>query len=200
MPGIESILSHIISDAEEEKQKILAEAKNKAKEIIDAANRKADEIKKDLHERACEKAEDYKRRKISMAELDFKKEILTAKQKFINDAFDNALLFLKNMDRVKYIQYLRNSIIEAVDKGDEQIIVNSNDKNIISLEFLKDINVFLNSRGINANVTLSNETADISGGFIIKSDDVEIDNSFDTLIQNLREDLEMQVAQILFKS
>lgn len=199
MAGIDSILSHIMNDAEEERQKILDDARNKAREIIDESNRKADAIKKELYEKASEKAENQMKRKISMAELDFRKEILSAKQKFINDAFENALIRLRNMDREKYKEYLRNAIIEAVDKGNEEIIVNSSDRDIISTEFLDSVNAFLKTRGINSNVVLSNDTADISGGFIIKSANVEIDNSFDTLIKKLRDDLEIQVAQILFK-
>ncbi len=48
---------------------------------------------------------------------------------------------------------------------------------------------------------MANKTADIRGGFILESDKIEIDNSFESILNNqLRGNLELEVAKTLFSA
>ena len=45
---------------------------------------------------------------------------------------------------------------------------------------------------------LSNETRDIKGGFILEKNGIEVNNTFEALVNSLKEDLEYEVANVLF--
>ena len=49
-------------------------------------------------------------------------------------------------------------------------------------------------------LTLSEETRDIKGGFIMVDGDVEINCAFETLVRLQREQMEKKVADALFQS
>jgi len=57
----------------------------------------------------------------------------------------------------------------------------------------------LADKGIKANIKISDEDMDISGGFILKFGDMEINNTFDALVRSQRDQYEPQVVQILFQ-
>lgn len=199
MSGLDNILSHIVNDAKVDGDKIINEANEKSRKIIDNANEKANMIKREMHKKSIEKANDYKTRKINMALLEFKKEILSKKQEYISKSFDLALKKVLNMDVNEYKDYLYNSILGSIESGDEEVVVNKRDRNLIDPTFVNKINQYLGSKGLHNNIRLSEKTANILGGFILMSDEVEIDNSFDTIIHNLKEKMEIKIAQILFK-
>ena len=49
-------------------------------------------------------------------------------------------------------------------------------------------------------ITLSNDSVDIVGGFIIACEYFDIDNSYEVILNNLSEELETTIAEMLFKS
>ena len=51
-----------------------------------------------------------------------------------------------------------------------------------------------------AGLTLSEQTRDIKGGFIMVDGDVEINCAFETLVRLQREQMEKKVADVLFES
>ena len=48
-------------------------------------------------------------------------------------------------------------------------------------------------------LTLSEETRNIKGGFVMINEDIETNCTFETLVRMERESMEKQVAQILFE-
>ena len=49
-----------------------------------------------------------------------------------------------------------------------------------------------------ANISLSNETGNFKGGFVLEKDGIEINNTFEALVNSLRDDLSLEVARVLF--
>ena len=88
-------------------------------------------------------------------------------------------------------------MIKAVETGSEEVIVGKNENRIDS-NFIKQVNRQLGP-GYKGNLHLSDEKADISGGFILRRGKVQINASTEVLIGNVREDLEIQIAGELFE-
>jgi len=73
-------------------------------------------------------------------------------------------------------------------------------KSKLSADFISKLNKALAAAGKKGNVKLSDETRDISGGFILKSQGVEINNSFEAIIRLFRDEIEPKVAEIFFRA
>ncbi len=58
-----------------------------------------------------------------MAQLDARKEVLAAKQELINDAFNQALDMLFNLDSAAYLEILRRMLLSSIKTGEEVIIL-----------------------------------------------------------------------------
>jgi V/A-type H+-transporting ATPase subunit E len=66
--------------------------------------------------------------------------------------------------------------------------------------FIAGINTQLKARGIKGELKLSDEARGISGGFILKKGDIEVNNTFEALIRMTRDELEAEVVKVLFST
>jgi len=125
-----------------------------------------------------------KKRLKAMAELEARKKKLQARQEVVDEAFN------------KTIEIISQMIVNSVESGSEEIILSPKDKQRISPGFIENINK--KQKGIDGKIKLSEETKNISGGFILKSGDIEINNSFEAIIRMKREEVEAEVIKALF--
>ena len=88
----------------------------------------------------------------------------------------------------------RLSILNSDITGEQKIILNNNGKKIIDESLLSEINKELGSK---ASVILSKETRNFKGGFILEKDGIEINNTFEALVNSLKDDLSQEVARVL---
>jgi|Deesub1362A_J573_1020465.scaffolds.fasta_scaffold00598_10 V/A-type H+-transporting ATPase subunit E len=196
MEGIQRIKERILEGARQEADKKIKDAEKKAQEILEKARKDAENRKKKLLEKAARDAEDIKAKMISMAELDMKKNLLAVKQDMVDRAFQQALEKLKNMETVKYEEILTAMILQAVETGEEEIILSKRDLGRLSKDFITKLN---NLRERRLNLKLSRESRDIEGGFILKSRRVETNSSFESIMRMERDNIESRIAGILFE-
>ena len=131
---------------------------------------------------------------LAMAELEIRKEELAIKQSIIDKSFDKALENLKAMDGAKYEELIDYLFKNNADINNAEVSVSSNDVKKFNINLLNKIN-----KKYGLNLKLSDSTCNIQGGFILKSEGVEINNSFETLIRMERDNTETIIADILFK-
>ncbi len=79
------------------------------------------------------------------------------------------------------------------DKSGE-IVMNANDSKSLGKQLAVQL-----SKATGGNFKLSAETADISGGFILKNGDIEVNFGFDGLFERARGQLAPKVATMLFE-
>jgi len=198
-----------LSGAEKLKEKIIAEAEAQAKRLLEEARQRADTIvahgeregtsKKDaLLAQARAQAEERKRRALTITELDARKQILAAKEELIEDTFNQALARLQALDREKYRELVFPMILAAVQRGDEEIIVSPEQKIFFDASFMEKLNTTLRQQGKKGEIALSGTTRLLKGGFVLRAGEVEINNSFDSLLRMQRDLLEPAVAGMLF--
>ena len=198
MSNLDNLTSKIISDAEVKKKEILNDANVKAdiiiKNKIEEANKKASSIL----EKAKLESTTIKERVASKTELEVRNKKLAAKQQVIEQVFEKAKVKLQAMSSEKLGEFIRNSIMNLNIDGNEEIILNVNDRGRLPVTFLEDINKELLAKGKLGNLTFGERDYTIDGGFILSKNGIEINNSFEELVNSLKYDLEYEVGKILF--
>ncbi len=199
MKGTEKIIAHIRADGDAE-----------AKKIIDAASKQAEEKRAESFKAALSEyeklmqagnaeCEDILSGSRRIAEMEAKKSVLSVKQEMISDAFDAAREEIVNMPRDKYTQFLARMAAEAAASGMEEIVLNARDKAEVGKSVCKAANELLSAKGTPGKLTVSEDTADISGGVIVRFGGIETNCSIDALIRQRRSGLSTEVAAAMFE-
>ena len=198
MTGLEKILKVIKDDATSAAEVVIAEAQREADEITSAA--KAECLKKSA-EIAAQSELDVKAcfsRAESAALLQEKKLILNAKQQIINDVIINAKEALVILPDKEYFEVIVKMIKKHALDQSGQIIFSIKDRKRLPNDFETVIRTALLGKS-GASLTISEETGDFDGGFILIYGSVEENCSFDALFFAAREGLQDKVCALLFQ-
>jgi V/A-type H+-transporting ATPase subunit E len=187
----------IVSDAEDEARKIVEEGEAEARSVKEEAGARIRKINADFAAKAKSQAEEYISRQISLRELEARKAVLAEKGALIDEVFNKALEELRNRDRKGGYALTHKLLIDAIEAGDEEIVLSPEDKQAIGAAFVETLNGELRKAGKRGEVKIAEETREIRGGFILKRGRTETNASFDTLLAMLRDDIETEVANIL---
>lgn len=191
--SVDNITASILSEAEKIAQASLKEAESTREEIINSAIKEAETIKRNAEEKALKDAESLKSRKVSAAELQSRKMVLGAKQDAIKKSYKAAINKLKSMPEDEYINFMLNAIIKVPYSG--AIILNKKDREKIGEKLVEALNEKTKSNKF----SLSDETVDASGGFVLRSGAIEINNTFETILDAIKDELTNDIANALFK-
>lgn len=199
MAGVEKINEKILQDAELKKNEIMEKARLQAKEIQEKANQKAALRAKEISQKTINDISEKKRIINSIVELEMRKDILSAKQQSIETVFEKALDRMNNLDSEKYEQVVFDMLMASVETGEEEVIMSESGKKKISAGFIDKVNKALEAAGKKGKVKISDETRNISGGFILLGHGVEVNNSFEAVTRLYRDEIEPKVAEIFFR-
>jgi len=227
MNGIEKITQRIEQDAQAQVAELNAQAQQKAGEItaqyVQQAQREAETILARGEKVAAERLE----RLESAAQLERRKLDLAGKQQVLSEAFELALDKLCDLPEKEYIDLLAALAAKAARSGREQLIFSAKDRARVGKQVVMAANELLvkdaapalpdslgdskvgaflgkvvqNTAAIVTGagmLTLSEQTRNIRGGFVMSDGDVEVNCAFETLVRMQREKLEKEVADILF--
>ena len=190
MSGLEKILEHIKSEATSTADEMLRIAKAEAEKIVDTEKKEA-AFRADQIKRQSELDVTATRNRIQSAgDLKEKRMILEAKQKEIDDVFTATMEYLSNLDDAGYFAIIDKMIPRYADGIEGTIRFNAKDLARVPESTKKVIKDNL--------LTISDQPAQIDGGFILVYKDIEENCSFDSLISASREDLQDKIGQILF--
>ncbi|OGO79514.1 MAG: hypothetical protein A2Y23_09575 [Clostridiales bacterium GWB2_37_7] len=198
MAGVEKIKEKILQDSEYTVNCILEEAKKQAEAILNKAQLQANAKAETIAKKAMDDSFEKVRIANSMVELEMRKSKLLTKQNIIDEVFVEVLNRLSALDGAEYEKLIFGMLLNAIETGNEELVLSSNRKTKMSEGFIDNLNQSLISAGKNGNIKLSDQTANISGGFILINQGVEVNNSFEALIRLYRDEIEPKVAQILF--
>lgn len=198
MSGAEKLQEKIMAEAKSDAEAMLANARAKEADIIAKAQAEADAKTAKILAAVDKQVSERRRRHQTIAELDARKAILAAKEELIEDTFTQAIARLQEMDTQSYTELMSAMLLAVTQTGTEEIIVSAADKPRFSPELLAQVNQELTLLGKEGSLTLAEETRETKGGFILRSGDIEINCSFAALLRMQREQLEPEVAAILF--
>jgi len=198
MAGIDSLKDRILKEAEETAARLLSEADKEAEDILNKWKERAEARKNAILESARKTASENAERIVSTAQMQVRNQKLQTMQDLISKVFDKAIESIKSFDNSKYLEMLYGLIIHSTINGDEEIVLSPGDRLKINNEFMTKLNNELKNRGKKGQMVLSDETRDIQGGFILKTRDVEINSSIEAIVKSLRDEIEQEIASILF--
>ena len=200
-----SVYNKIIEKAMQEASEIKENGNQKAQMLIDQTLKETEEKINQMLEEAKAKNADLIKTKNAEFDQAVKQQVLANQKRIIKETFEKALEKLTNMTDVELNNYVVSHLQKAQINNDVTIKVNKNDytkyQTLFSINH--DSNLDILTKELNLNnvmITLSNDSVDIVGGFIIACEYFDIDNSYEVILNNLSEELETTIAEMLFKS
>lgn len=198
MNGIEKILDRIAEDAQAEADRVLSEAQREADSIASRYAQQAERLTTAAQHKAKEAAAERQDRLHSAAQMEAKKQLLTEKQAILDRAFLQAAQSLRALPPQAYTELLAKFAAHVSRSGQEAITLSAQDRAAFGQAIVDAANTQLKHEGRTGMLTLSENTAEISGGLLLGDGTIEVNCSFDTLLRLCREEIAVEVAAILF--
>lgn len=184
MSKLENLTKKILDDARVQAEGIKENARKKSEGVINTKIKEAHDRKDKIIEKANSEAEMMKDRVVSSAELKVRDEKLKAKQKVMDKVFLMAKESLKGLSEDEFSSFITKTTEKIEIKGKGSLVVPSGKKEMIESK-IKDLEIL--------------EDENLESGFILKDDDVIYNYTFDSLVDEIREELEGEIAKNLFQ-
>jgi V/A-type H+-transporting ATPase subunit E len=194
----EQVIEKILSEAQSQADAITAEANDKAAAGQSELDKSLAGFREETVKLAEAAGKEHKEQMLAGARMRLQKEYLAAKCELLDDVFVKAVEQIKQLGDSEYLEFIESLMIKAVETGGEEVIVGKNETRITD-NFIKQVNRKLGT-GFKGNLLLGTEKANISGGFILRRGKVRINVSTDVLVDQARENLEMELAEDLFSN
>ncbi len=221
MKGVDKITAKIISDAENDARIKLEETAEECKRLKADYEARANALRDNMLSEAENEAEERVKRAKATAALEKRNAILTAKSESVDAAFDTAITEIRGADAEKYRDLLVRLIENAIENqinaearelenyGDEELctydafelVFNKEDRaahGTAVIDGVRRASIGRLDQAVIEKLRLSDKTANIDGGVIIKYGEMEINCSLSMIFAGLRAELESQIYEILF--
>ena len=223
---IDRILADAAVQAEAAADKFRTQAEAEDRDLLAKSERaQADREAAELAARNQRNAAEREERLVSAAQMEARKTLLTAKQEMVERAYQRALEKLRSLPQEQYVELLAALLVRASSTGREEVVFSPEDREGAGKAAVARANELLAKEaapelplgdGVVANLlnkvaagvsafaqgtamlAVSEETRDISGGFILKDGRIEVNCTFDALVRAEREQTAGEVAKLLF--
>ena len=190
MNSKEAIIDKILKDAKDVATANKADATNHAETLL----KKTEAELREAEATALSGLDDIKttliERRKTVANLDAKKAILTKKSELIDE------IFARSVERVvtdlEYPNLIENMMMEYAEDGDE-VMIAERDKDVITKVFIEKI---AKAKGIS--LKLAHSYGRFGGGVMLVGKNVDKNLTVDSELRAMRDDIEQEVARILF--
>lgn len=195
---LDKLIERILGDARREAQEITAGATRRSEELAAEAEREAGRKYEHGVESARRDAEDEKKQRVTMASLEARKAVLAEKQALIEKIIGRALEEMASLPSEQYAEMMVKRLLAVGGEGEGELILSPADRETLGADVVRGVNGALERGGGKGKVTLSDETRDIAGGFILRSGGVEVNGSLESEIASRREEIESKIVEVLF--
>ena len=193
MSNVKNITSKILKDAEAGKENILAAAEEEKNKILSKKASAANEIAQEILQKAEADAKSKKERVIYSAKLKVRNNKLAAKQEIIDEVFEKSINKLTELSKEQFLNFVKNSILSMNLTGKQTLILNETGLKFVDDSFIDELN-----KEAKATIALSKTAGNFKGGFILENNGIEINSTYEALVSSLRDELEFEVAKVLF--
>ncbi len=194
MTGLESILSQIAGDGQQEAEALLSEARAKAGEISQKAQEEAKEKAAAVIKEGERRAQDIRNRAQSAAELEKRNQILVFKQELIREAVAAARESLENAPDGEYFETLLSLYVRFAQEGRGEMRLCKRDLARLPDDFLARMRKAVPK----AEVTISPQPYEIGSGFLLVYGGVDINCTFDAIFEDAYDALRDAAGRLLF--
>jgi len=194
----QQVIEKILAEANAEAEKIKEQAQEK--EAVEQA--KLDEQLSQFNEQtetlAQKAAADEKSHVLAAARMDIAKQLLAEKGKILDDVFKQSRRQLQQLPDDQYHQLITKLMLQAVETGQEQVILDINEARI-DQQLIDQVNQELSANG-KGDLKLSDQRRDLGGGFILSRGKIKTNVSFEVILDQARKDLEIGLAKEVFEN
>lgn len=198
MAGAEKLIEKIIGDAEAEAAKLRQDADDKISAMRLELERDLEQQKALLEKESADASLEKKRRMAAVYDLEYRKQLLAAKQEMMGKARALALEKLLALSDAQYLALMKRRLLACAESGEGAVAISKDEKRLDD-KFLADVNGELKSTAGKGALTFAAEKRGISGGFVYISGGMEINVSLEALLAEAWTDSEAEVAAILFE-
>ncbi len=219
MNGLSKITERILLDAKEKAREILETAQSECREVAESYAAKAEQLREEISAAAEAEGEALISRAKSAAAMTRRNLLLSARAALIDETFAAAGRALRDDSFGKYRELLTALLLSAVADqvsnaaqsaafGDEltefdklEVLLSEADRARYGNAVVEDARREARRRfgaALADKLELSVETADIDGGLVLRYGSIEANCSLSMLISRMREELEREVAAVLF--
>lgn len=191
MNGSERILSRIRTDCDESVRKIETHAQHEHDRIIADAQHRADTQAAAVAEKTAQKRAQLETSSQSRAQLARRNALLKQRRKEIDTTVEELEAYLLGLGDNEYFEAIYRLAAKLRGKSGE-LFLSKKDLKRLPENFTKR----MAAAGVDASV--SQTPADITGGFILKSGDVEENMEFAAIISAGRDEIEDLINRELF--
>ncbi len=192
------VVEKILADADAEARKIKEQANAKEAAEQTKLSEQLDQYNKQTEILAQKAGEDEKSHILAAARMDIAKEYLVEKRKILDEVFEQARQQLQNLPDEEYRSLIKKLLLDAVETGDEEVIVDKSESRIDN-DFIKQINRELGP-DYKGSLKLSAKRQDLGAGFILTRGKVKTNVSIEVLLDQARKELEIKLAKELFET
>lgn len=189
---IERLEKRLDEQAELEAAALLEAARKRVAELDAREETRVAALVRAIRDRAAREAESGRRRVLSEGRLKARAILAQTRRALLDEVFDQARAKLAADRGGEYRDRLLNALSEMAG-GAGQVILSPADRQSLGPWLVAQANA--RSR---ASLQLADETRPLLGGFVLVTGPVEVNVSLDAILAGIREDLEPQVARVLF--
>jgi len=208
--GVDNIISHIEAEAEEEISETLLKVREEAGIITKAAQEKAKRETERVLSNGKRVASLEGQKIIAEARINVRRKRMDSQEEAIVSSFDAAQKALEELaekgkrDNLTYKDIMFNLIVSASEivAGNKlELVFNQRDSKAFNKEMLREARESVKKRtGRETSLSLTGDTIQCLGGVVVRDleKQVEVDNTLETKLNQLKENLRVEVAKILF--
>lgn len=191
MNGGDKILDRIKTDCDESIKKIEADANENCSQLLSDAQKQAEQTSAEIMNKATSKVNQIKASYKSRVELETRNAVLKKKRAEIDITVDKTLDYMINLDDKEYFDIIYK-LCSKIGSTKGEMLFNSRDISRLPNDFAEKL------KAMGMDVTVSKNTVDIDGGFVLKNGDIEENMSFCALISAKRDRIEDLIKRELF--
>ncbi len=182
------IIKKIDKEAANKIAQLEKDFERKKQSLEDTYKKKQKALDEEIHTKIEEKNQKILEKTKMLGEMEAKNILLKEKRAIIGETVDQAIETLASSDKLEDILV---SMLKNVDIDSENIVITpAKGKEEVTKKAIK---------AAGKDFFLSDKSANIKGGFIVKTEKIEIDNSFETIIkEQLKEVIEIELNKTLF--
>lgn len=185
--SLDNILRKIQSNSQEEIEEIQKAADKEVSTLLSDAEKEAREIQKKINEKIEEERSKYLEKAISTLDTEAKNNLLENKQTLLSGFYERISEEINKIPRKDYEKFLL-SLLDELPKKEGEIAASEKDENFIS-KAIKEKKL---------PYKISSSRVKSAGGFILKTKEIEIDNTIETLAGELKENTIVEINKIIF--
>ena len=187
--GREEIVSAILSDAEQEAERIVAQAREKAAAMVQNAEKEAEEALANAQAEVSARGKAIKDGKAATARLDSQKILLAEKRRVIAAVYARAAEKLSSLGEKEAVALFQKLLERYGGEGDE-VVISSRFRYRAALEKLPVV----------AKKKLKvTEDKNLEGGMLLRGKTSDVDLSLSSLLSRDRDEYQSAIAAEIFK-